>query len=91
LKTQQPFQIKNSNLSDHPTYETLINTPNEQTATYRYDLLGRFAKKMSYFDDELIMELKPQNIVFDIPPTNDHASIVREPNENIPFSGSKIA
>lgn len=36
------------------------------------------------------MELRPQNIAFDILPTNDHASTARDINENIPFSGSKI-
>ena len=46
---------------------------------------------MSYFDDELIAELRSHNIAFNILPANDHASIVREINENIPFSGSKIA
>ncbi|WP_124429836.1 hypothetical protein [Pseudomonas sp. R2-37-08W] len=46
---------------------------------------------MSYFDDELITELRSHNIAFNILPENDHASIVREINETIPFSGSKIA
>lgn len=46
---------------------------------------------MSHFDDKLIAELRSHNIAFNILPANDHASIVREINENIPFSGSKIA
>jgi hypothetical protein len=46
---------------------------------------------MSYFDDELIKELKAHNIPFNILSVNNHNSIVREINERIPFSGSKIA
>ena len=51
----------------------------------------RFAKKMSYFDEKLTTELRFHGIQFTTLHPSDHTSIVREINEKIPFSGSKIS
>lgn len=46
---------------------------------------------MSYFDKEVLSDLSKHNISFDVLTEIEHSSIVREINERIPFSGSKIA
>lgn len=46
---------------------------------------------MNYFDEEIITDLKAFNITFEVLTEADHASIVRNINENVPFSGSKVA
>ncbi|PRA33068.1 hypothetical protein [Pseudomonas poae] len=46
---------------------------------------------MSYLDEELIADLKASDISFDVVSETEHASIVDKINENVPFSGSKVA
>lgn len=46
---------------------------------------------MNYFDEEVVADLKALNIKFDILLEGDHASLVSKINENVPFSGSKVA
>lgn len=46
---------------------------------------------MNYFDEEVVADLKALNIQFDILLEGDHASLVSKINENVSFSGSKVA
>lgn len=46
---------------------------------------------MSYFDEELVADLKDSDIGFDIISEAEHSSMLRRINEKVPFSGSKVA
>ncbi len=46
---------------------------------------------MSYFDEEVRSDLSTHNINFDILTEIEHASITKDINERVPFSGSKVS
>ncbi|WP_411379946.1 hypothetical protein [Pseudomonas sp. MPB26] len=46
---------------------------------------------MNYFDEEVMTNLNNFNMTFEVLTEAEHVSIIRNINENVPFSGNKVA